>query len=62
MDDDANGDVDVEESDEVSSLTLCGFLLFLCEQSLKLSRQAVPWEEVFLLLACSLGSHPYQGR
>lgn len=25
MDDDANGDVDVEESDEVSSLTLLGF-------------------------------------
>lgn len=42
MDDDANGDVDVEESDEVSSLTLCGSLLLLCEQSLKLSRQAVP--------------------
>lgn len=62
MDDDANGDVDVEESDEVSSLTLRGSLLFLCEQSLKLSRQALPWGEVFLLLACSLASHPYQGR
>ena len=62
MDDDANGDVDVEESDEVSSLTLRASLLFLCKQSLKLSRQAVPWGEVFLLLACSLASHPYQGR
>lgn len=62
MDDDANGDVDVEESDEVSSLTLRGSLLFLCEQSLKLSRQALPWGEVFLLLACSLASHPHQGR
>ena len=62
MDDDANGDVDVEESDEVSSLTMRASLLFLCKQSLKLSRQAVPWGEVFLLLACSLASHPYQGR
>lgn len=61
MDDDANGDVDVEESDEVSARHR-GSRFSCVNRPQQLSRQAVLCGEMFLILACCLGTRPCQGR
>lgn len=62
MDDDANGDVDVEESDEVSSLTLPWLSSLPVWTVSKSCLDTLPHGEMFLMLACSLGAPPCEGR
>lgn len=62
MDDDANGDVDVEESDEVSSLSLPWLSSLPVWTVPESCLDALPRGEVFLMLTCSPGAPPCQGR
>ena len=56
MDDDANGDVDVEESDEVSSLPLPWLPSLPVWTVPEGCLDTLPFGEMFLVLACSLGA------